>query len=119
MASILASMYSTTPDAPLGRTGKDAFEAMKMIRSISEVLSKGLGLPAVPSTGKAASWAAACSSRAADQGRRRRRRAFAEIGGWDHHGTEYPQLFNLLRQFSTSIAAFCQDLGDRMEDIAW
>jgi uncharacterized protein (DUF1501 family) len=43
--------------------------------------------------------------------------AFAEIGGWDHHGSENQQLPNLLRQFSGAIAAFCQDMGDRMEDI--
>ena len=43
--------------------------------------------------------------------------AFAEIGGWDHHGNENQQLSNLLRQFSNAIAAFCNDLGDRMEDI--
>src|SRR6202045_305370 len=43
--------------------------------------------------------------------------AFAEIGGWDHHGNENQQLPNLLRQFSAAIAAFYQDMGDRMEDI--
>ena len=31
--------------------------------------------------------------------------------------TRIQQLSNLLRQFSNGIAAFCQDLGDRMEDI--
>ena len=43
--------------------------------------------------------------------------AFAEIGGWDHHGNENPQLSNLLRQFGSALAAFSQDMGDRMEDI--
>jgi uncharacterized protein (DUF1501 family) len=43
--------------------------------------------------------------------------AFAEVGGWDHHGNENAQLSNLLRQFSSAIAAFSQDMGDRMEDI--
>jgi uncharacterized protein (DUF1501 family) len=43
--------------------------------------------------------------------------AFAEIGGWDHHGNENAQLSNLLRQFSSALAAFTQDMGDRMEDI--
>ena len=32
-------------------------------------------------------------------------------------GNENQQLSNLLRQFSNAIAAFCQDMGDRMEDI--
>jgi uncharacterized protein (DUF1501 family) len=43
--------------------------------------------------------------------------AFAEIGGWDHHGNENPLLSNVLRQFSSAIAAFSQDMGDRMEDV--
>jgi uncharacterized protein (DUF1501 family) len=43
--------------------------------------------------------------------------AFAEIDGWDHHQNENNQMSNLLREFSNAIAAFCQDLGDRMEDV--
>src|SRR5262249_21380477 len=43
--------------------------------------------------------------------------AFADIGGWDHHSNEAPQLTGLLNQFGTSLAAFVRDLGDRMEDI--
>jgi uncharacterized protein (DUF1501 family) len=43
--------------------------------------------------------------------------AFADIDGWDHHQNENQQLPNLLNQFSTGIAGFCQDLGDRMEDV--
>ena len=43
--------------------------------------------------------------------------AFVEIGGWDHHQNEQQQMPQLLRQFSSALAAFCQDMGDRMEDI--
>jgi len=43
--------------------------------------------------------------------------AFAEIGGWDHHGTENPQLSNLLRQFGSALAGVLPDMGDRMADI--
>jgi len=43
--------------------------------------------------------------------------AFADIVGWDHHGNENQQLPNLLRQLSAGIAAFCQEMGDRMEDV--
>ena len=41
--------------------------------------------------------------------------AFADIGGWDHHvneGNTQGQLANLLREFSQSIAAFWNDVGD-------
>src|ERR1017187_5012940 len=41
----------------------------------------------------------------------------AEIGGWDHHQNEPQQMSNLLRQFGLALAAFSQDMGDRMEDI--
>src|SRR5438128_10517660 len=43
--------------------------------------------------------------------------AFADIGGWDHHSNEAPQLANLLQQFGSSLGAFVRDMGDRMEDI--
>ncbi len=49
--------------------------------------------------------------------------AFADIGGWDHHVNEVGakasvgQLPNVLREFGDSLAAFYQDLGDRMEDV--
>src|SRR5450759_729318 len=50
--------------------------------------------------------------------------AFADIGGWDHHVNELGarasegQLANLLREFGQALAAFWQDMGDRMEDVA-
>jgi uncharacterized protein (DUF1501 family) len=43
--------------------------------------------------------------------------AFADIGGWDHHTNEAPQMANLLQQFGASLAAFARDMGNRMEDI--
>jgi uncharacterized protein (DUF1501 family) len=118
LASILQNMYSTSSDAVLGRTGKDAFEAMKMIRSINQA---PLTQPAPgngPQYGQAGELGRHLEQLArlikADAGVEG---AFAEIDGWDHHGNENPQLFNLLRQFSTAITAFCRDMGDRMEDI--
>jgi uncharacterized protein (DUF1501 family) len=46
--------------------------------------------------------------------------AFTDIGGWDTHvneGNSRGQLGNLLLQFSSGIAAFYQDLGQRMDDV--
>jgi len=120
-AAIMQSMYATTPDASLGRTGKDAFEAMKVIRSIQDtpqtapVIAPGTGVPLIAQAG--------------EFGRNLQQLArllkaeagvevvFADIVGWDHHGNENQQLPNLLRQLSAGIAAFCQEMGDRMEDI--
>jgi uncharacterized protein (DUF1501 family) len=46
--------------------------------------------------------------------------AFAEVEGWDTHvgqGAEQGQLSNRLREFGAALAAFSQDLGDRMADV--
>ncbi|HTS71360.1 MAG TPA: DUF1501 domain-containing protein, partial [Terriglobia bacterium] len=46
--------------------------------------------------------------------------AFAEVGGWDHHVNEggvTGQLAARLKDFGDSLAAFNQDMGDRMADI--
>jgi uncharacterized protein (DUF1501 family) len=45
--------------------------------------------------------------------------AFTDIGGWDHHvneGASEGQLGNLLKEFSGSLAAFWQDLGELAQD---
>ena len=46
--------------------------------------------------------------------------AFADVGGWDTHvnqGGATGQLANRLDDFATSVAALCTDLGDRMENV--
>jgi uncharacterized protein (DUF1501 family) len=113
--TILENMYATSADAQWRRTGKDAFEAMKLIQSINRS-------PNPPQGG-------AQYGQGGDLGRSLQQlarlikadagveAAFAEIGGWDHHGNENQQLSNVLRQFSSALAAFSQDMGDRMEDI--
>jgi uncharacterized protein (DUF1501 family) len=112
-AGILERMYATTSDATLMAAGKETFEAVKMIESVNR-------RPYTPSNG---------AQYPGDFGRGLQQvsrlikadvgveAAFAEIGGWDHHSNEVPQLTNLLQQFGSSLAAFCRDMGDRMEDI--
>jgi uncharacterized protein (DUF1501 family) len=46
--------------------------------------------------------------------------AFTDIGGWDTHvnqGNARGQLANRLQEFSGGLAALCQDLGERMDDV--
>jgi uncharacterized protein (DUF1501 family) len=46
--------------------------------------------------------------------------AFVDIGNWDHHVNEGGvggQLANRLREFSSGLGAFSDDLGDRVEDV--
>jgi uncharacterized protein (DUF1501 family) len=46
--------------------------------------------------------------------------AFADVSGWDTHvnqGAEQGQLAARLGDFALALAAFAQDLGDRMSDV--
>jgi len=46
--------------------------------------------------------------------------AFADVGGWDTHvnqGSSEGQLAQRLGEFGGSLAAFAQDLGERMQDV--
>jgi len=114
--TVLQSMYAASPDAPVGRTGKEAFEAMKMIQSLDNVPNNNPqgGAQYGPGGDLGRNLQQLARLIKADAGVEA---AFAEIDGWDHHGNENQQLSNMLRQFSSSLAAFSQDMGDRMEDI--
>jgi uncharacterized protein (DUF1501 family) len=129
--AILKNMYSLTPDATMRRTGKDAFEAMKMLQSMAkEQTLDGAGPPPFapgsigPFQNNRPSYVAGGQLGRNLQELARLIKsdagveaAFAEVDGWDHHQNENAQLSNLLNQFSNALAAFCQDLGDRMEDV--
>jgi uncharacterized protein (DUF1501 family) len=112
-AGILETMYSTSGDDKLGPAGKETFEAIRMI----EAINRG---PYVPANGAQYQGQFGQSLQQiarlikADVGVEA---AFADIGGWDHHSNEAPQLNGLLLQFGASLSAFARDLGDRMEDI--
>jgi uncharacterized protein (DUF1501 family) len=129
--AILRNMYSLTPDATMRRTGKDAFEAMKMLQSMTkEQAPNGGERSTFPSAAPGPLQNNRPSYNAGGQLGRNLQElarllkadagveaAFAEVDGWDHHQNENTQLPGLLNQFSNAIAAFCQDLGDRMEDV--
>src|SRR5262249_37926886 len=109
----LENMYAMTPDASLMTAGKETFEAVRMIEAVNRgpytpangaqyIGEFGRGLQQIARLIKANVGVEA---------------AFAEIGGWDHHTNEVPQLAPLLQQFGNSLAAFTRDMGDRMVDI--
>ncbi len=113
VASILETMYATTADPRLMASGKETFDAAKMIESINRnPYPPANGAQYAGGFGNALQQVARLIK--ADVGVEA---AFAEIGGWDHHVNESPQLTNLLREFGASLAAFARDMGDRMEDI--
>ena len=113
MAAILETMYASTPDPRLMASGRETFEAVKMIESVNRN-------PYTPAGG--AQYQGGFGNALQQVARLIKANigveaAFADIGGWDHHVNEAPQLTNLLREFGASLAAFTRDMGDRMEDI--
>jgi len=113
MAAILETMYASTADSRLMASGKETFEAVKMIESINRnPYTPANGARYQGGFGNALQQIARLIK--ADAGVEA---AFADIGGWDHHVNEAPQLTSLLREFGASLAAFTRDMGDRMEDI--
>jgi len=114
-AGILESMYATTHDARLSQPGKDAFAAMKMIKTVNQqqyTPAQGAQYQQGGELGRNLQQVARLIK--ANVGVEA---AFAEVDGWDHHGNEANQLSNMLRQFGAALAAFSTDMGDRMEDI--
>ncbi len=112
-ASILESMYAATADAQLMAQGKETFEAVKIIESVNRrPYAPAAGVQYFGEFGRGLQQIARLIK--ADIGVEA---AFTDIGGWDHHSNEAPQLTNLLREFAASLAAFARDMGDRMEDI--
>jgi uncharacterized protein (DUF1501 family) len=129
--AILRNMYSLTPDATMRRTGKDAFEAMKIIQSVAKEPTPNGGARGfaaesptpTPQNNRPTYNAGGQLGRNLQELARLIKAgagieaAFAEIDGWDHHQNENNDLANQLRGFSNAIGAFCQDMGDRMEDV--
>ena len=112
-ASIIENMFATTADRKLMASGKDTFDAVRMIESISRAPYVAAdGAQYQGEFGRSLQQVARLIK--ADVGVEV---AFADIGGWDHHSNEAPQLTNLLQQFGASLAAFAREMGDRMEDI--
>jgi uncharacterized protein (DUF1501 family) len=112
-ATILESMYAATADAKLHASAKETFEAVRLIESVGRApYTPASGAQYLGEFGRSLQQVARLIK--ANIGVEA---AFADINGWDHHINEAPQLSTLLQQFGTSLAAFAQDMGDRMEDI--
>ncbi len=114
------SMYASSLDTVMHGTGKETFDAIKLMQSIQ----KQTYLPANGATYPNGRFGQSLQQIArlikADVGLEV---AFADIGGWDTHVNEAAQnpaqgqLANNLKDFGGALAAFYQDLGDRMEDV--
>lgn len=113
MANTFEAMYSQSADAQLHGSGADTFEAVKMLRAADPRRyqpATGVNYPRGPLGNSLCQLAQLMK---ADLGVQV---AFADLGGWDHHINETPQLTNVLGEFAMAIAAFWRDLGDIGQD---
>jgi len=111
------AMYAQTVDRALRGTGTETFEAIDMLRK------------ADPSKYQPENGADYGNSRLAQSLKQigqllkaniGTEALFVDCGGWDNHVNEggvQGQLSNLLKDLGQGMAAFCQDLGDRMENV--
>jgi uncharacterized protein (DUF1501 family) len=119
-AATFESMYENSLDTMLHGTGQETFNAVKIMQSIQKQVYVPANDAKYPNGGFGKSLQQIAQLIKANVGVEV---AFADIGGWDTHVNETGgqptngQLANNLGQFGQALAAFYQDLGDRMEDV--
>ena len=116
MGQSFEAQYAAAADRLLNPVGRDAFDAMRMLKRVDPASyrpANGAEYPRTP-FGQALLQIAQLSK--ADVGLEV---AFADLGGWDTHvnqGGAQGQLAARLNDFSRGIAALVTDLGERMSD---
>ena len=114
------TMYNATLDTLLHGAGKDTFEAVKMLQAIQKQSYTPEGGAQYPKGRFGQSLLQIARLIRAGAGLQV---AFADVGGWDTHVNQSAgppaqgQLANHLAEFGQALAAFYQDLGDRMEHV--
>ena len=115
-ANSFEAMYAQSVDSVLHGTGRETFDAVKMLKSADPqkyTPAPGADYPRGRFGDAMRQTAQLIKSNVGVQV------AFTDIGGWDHHvneGAVDGQLSNVLREFAQSIAAFWTDLGALAED---
>ena len=110
------SEYAAAADKVLNRTGNEAFDAIKMMKSADPSKYQPENGAEYPRSAFGDALRQIAQLVKADVGLEV---AFAELGGWDTHvnqGSAVGQLAQRLDDFSRGIAALARDLGDRMGD---
>ena len=116
VAASFEAQFAAAADRVLHNTGREAFDAIKMLKGVNPAgyrPERGADYPRT-AFGQALQQIAQLSK--ADVGLEV---AFADVGGWDTHvnqGSAQGQLATRLDDFSRGLAALATDLGDRMED---
>jgi uncharacterized protein (DUF1501 family) len=120
VASVFESMYEDSTDKVLNGTGRETFDAVSLVQSIDKQPYVPGGSAIYPNSRFGRSMQQIARMIKADVGLEV---AFTDVGGWDTHVNEVGekpsvgQLPNLLRDFGDTLAAFYQDMGDRMADV--
>ncbi len=110
------SQYAAASDAVLKRTGREAFDAMRMLQTNNPTSYQPQNGAQYPKSGYGDALRQIAQLIKADVGLEV---GFTEITGWDHHvneGSSTGQIANRLDDFSEGLAALALDLGDRFED---
>jgi uncharacterized protein (DUF1501 family) len=111
------SEYAAAADKVLNKTGGQAFDAVRMMKSADPSKYQPENGADYPRSGYGDALRQIAQLIKADVGLEV---AFAEAGGWDTHvnqGSSAGQLAGRLDDFARGIAALARDLGDRMSDI--
>ncbi|HEY3928516.1 MAG TPA: DUF1501 domain-containing protein [Candidatus Koribacter sp.] len=115
-ANTFESMYAASADTVLHGTGKETFDAVKMLKDADPskyTPAPGANYPRGHFGDALRQTAQLIKANLGVQV------AFTDIGGWDHHvneGSTQGQIANVLREFGQSISAFWTDLGDLQEE---
>ena len=115
MAPALEKLYMNSTDPLFRQGGKSLFEAMARLRAIASKIPPSTAAYSAGRFGNGLKQIARLIK--ADVGLEV---AFTEIEGWDTHvaeGGATGQLANRLKELGEGLAAFYQDLGDRMNDV--
>ena len=113
------AMYAETVDRALRGVGAETFEAIDQLKKINSDSYQPENGAQYPKGRFGESLMEIAELFKADVGLEV---AFLDSGGWDHHvneGGAQGQLSNLLRDLGQGIAAFHQDMGDRMQDVVF
>ncbi|HEY3101278.1 MAG TPA: DUF1501 domain-containing protein [Methylomirabilota bacterium] len=111
------SLYAQTVHDLLHGTGRETFEAVRMLKRANASRLAPANNAEYPRSRLGQSLRQIAQLIRADVGLEI---AFTDADGWDTHvgqGAEQGQLAARLRDFGASLAAFTQDLGDRMADV--
>jgi len=117
ISNAFQAMYDESTDSLLHGTGDETFEAVKMLKAADPAKYQPQNGANYPNTAFGNSLKQIAQLLKANLGVEA---AFSDIGGWDTHqnqGNATGQLANRLTEFSTSIAAFWQDMGADTENI--